>query len=147
MHFVSLWKCGAVLRIPPLFSREKQKYLAWRETNPDDFLKSSLWSFMVLQPMEPQRARPGHASVASDNYRTDHHFVSIYHMLWTGHTYTWSGRSLVADNMFFRTERTIVDSMGHSLYTDLISTNPQPNTHNFRRLSAVFHSNHFGWKP
>lgn len=129
MHFVSLWKCGAALRIPPLFSREKQKYLAWRETNPDDFLKSRLWSFMVVQPMEPQRARPRHASVASDNYRTDHHFVSIYHML-CGHTYTWSVGSLVAENMFFRpdlrTERTIVDSKGHSLYTDLISTNLPP---------------------
>lgn len=94
MHFVSLWKWSAVLWIPPWFSREKQKYSAWRETDPDDFFSPGFEVLWYCSFVEHQRAKPGHAWVASDNYGTDHNFISIN----SGHTFTWSTSSLASKN-------------------------------------------------
>lgn len=76
-------KMFAVLWILPWLSREKQKWSAWRETNPDDFFSPGFEVLWYCSSMERQRARSGHARVAFDNYGKDHNFISLYHKLWT----------------------------------------------------------------
>ena len=131
MHFVSLWKCAAVMWIPPWFSRAKQKYSAWRETNPDDFLSPGFEVLWYCSSTEPQRARPGHAWVASVNHRTDNHFLSIYHMLWK-HINMVSKIIIISKHDFrpkVKRERTIVDLIlknPHPIHTTFAACLPHP---------------------
>lgn len=128
---------------PPWFSREKQKYSARRETDPDDFFSPGFEVLWYCSFVERQRAKPGHAWVASDNYGTDHNFISI-----NTHSHGQKVHLYLKTRFHSQSqnEREIVDSMDHSHYIDLISTNtPHPHTTFAARLPTSY-SDSVGWK-